>query len=419
MKSFIIPLLSLLVFSACERFDDPIPEGATLEFPVLIADVVSPTEVLLSWSSHQICAGFCPDIVPASSYEIWAKSLNASIDFKLATVQAGEMTYLAKGLEVGVAQEFFVIAKRANVSHETNRVMVVPNELPTVTFLFQKESFDYITHPQVSPDGTEVVYALSKAGASGSSQNIFLYDLRSRSERLIKENGQYPSWSGDGKKLTFVSEMPTASMITEFVFDTGATEVVMSNSFKSYFPQYIEENESLLYFLDSLDEGESWIVSLGLAIPDTTFLRKVDLERNTHAPVLGMDFSPKSNEVAYSSIFPKDTKRGFSYDVVGFDLENPANLTNWVVSEWNDTNPAFSSANPNMLAFVSDRSGVPQVWIKNSQTQKLFQVTDFQGSERINMGIAGLSWNGKNLFVNIQDVQGITRMVSIDVSSLL
>jgi Tol biopolymer transport system component len=171
--------------------------------------------------------------------------------------------------------------------------------------------------------------------------------------------------------------------------------------------------------LYSLDEGESGIVSLGLAIPDTTFLRKVDLERNTHAPVLGMDFSPKSNEVAYSSIFPKDTKRGFYYDVVGFDLENPANLTNWVVSEWNDTNPAFSSANPNMLAFVSDRSGVPQVWIKNSQTQKLFQVTDFQGSERINMGIAGLSWNGKNLFVNIQDVQGITRMVSIDVSSLL
>lgn len=419
MKSFIIPLLSLLVFSACERFDDPIPEGATLEFPVLIADVVSPTEVLLSWSSNQICAGFCPAIVPATAYEIWAKSLNASIDYKLATVQAGEMTYLAKGLEAGFAQEFFVIAKRANVSHETNRVMVVPNELPTVTFLFQKESFEYITHPQVSPDGTEVAYALSKAGASGSSQNIFLYDLRSKSDRLIKENGQYPSWSGDGKKLIFVSEKATASNITEFVFDTGATEVVMSNSFKSYFPQYIEENESLLYFLDSLEEGESGIVSLELAISDTSFLREVDPEKNTHAPLLGMDFSPTSKSVAYSLKIPKNIPRGFSYDILGFDLENPESLTNWVVSEWNDTNPAFSSANPNMLAFVSDRSGVPQVWIMNTTNQKLFQVTDFHGSERINIGISGLSWNGMTLFMNSMDVQGITRFLSVDASSFL
>lgn len=323
------------------------------------------------------------------------------------------------GLEPGVVQEFFIIAKRANVRNETNRVMVVPNELPAVKAIFQKNGFEYITHPQVSPDGTEVVYALSEAGAAGSFQNVFLYNIASKLERLVRENGQYPSWSASGKKLVFVSEVAGASVINEFTLASRAIEAVMSNSYKSYLPHYVEGDDSLIYFLDSLDAGESGFMSLGLSNPDTTFHRALDLDERAPVQLMGADYSAVSNEIVYSIALPKDTQTGFSYGIEGFDLDNPQTGIGRVSSNWNDTNPSFSTSDPELLAFVSDRSGLQQVWIQHPTTQRLIQVTDFQDGEWINIGIVGLSWSGNNLFFNITDVKGTTTLVSVDLSSLL
>src|SRR5690606_13689645 len=147
----------------------------------------------LTWSSVQICAGFCPSSVPATTYEIWTKSLTSTTTYKLAETQAGQMSYLVEGLEPGVRQEFFIVAKRANVSNKTNRVMVVPNELPASETIFEKDESNYITHPLVSPDGSQIAYTI--LGSSGTAQSVFLYDLQRKSDKLIQENGQYPSWS--------------------------------------------------------------------------------------------------------------------------------------------------------------------------------------------------------------------------------
>jgi|GEM_PF-6280825 len=417
MKNYTLLFLSLLVFSSCERFDDPIPEGSSLEVPVLISEIVSPTEVLLTWSSAQICAGFCPSIAPASYYEIWAKSLASSIDYKLGEAPAGSTAYQIEGLEPGVVQEFFVIARRANVRNLSNRVMVAPNELPAAEAIFQKTGFDYITHPQVSPDGLKVVYALSEAGAAGSSQNVFLYDLAGKSERLIRRNGQYPSWSASGEKLVFVSEAAETSVLSEFALASGTATEVMRNSYKMHFPIFGEDNETLLYFLDSLEAGESSFMELSKT--DTTFLHGVEYPENARPTVLGMSYSAESGQVVYSRSFPKDTPSGFSYDLVGFDLDNTEAVIDVEVSDWNDTSPSFAASDSDLLAFVSDRSGMAQVWIKNAATRQLVQVTDFQDGEQIIIGVVGLSWSGQTLFVNSANVQGTTTLLRIDVSSLL
>src|SRR5690606_33851847 len=89
------------------------------------------------------------------------------------------------------------------------------------------------------------------------------------------------------------------------------------------------------------------------------------------------------------------------------------------VSDWNDTNPSFGPTDSDLLAFVSDRSGMAQVWIKNTTRQQLVQVTDFQDGEQIIVGVVGLSWSGQTLFLNIANVQGTTTLLRIDVSSLL
>src|SRR5690606_36308125 len=311
--------------------------------------------------------------------------------YKLAETQAGQMSFLAEGLEPGVKQEFFVIAKRANVSNRTNRVMVVPNELPASETIFEKEGFDYITHPKVSPDGGKVVYTNSDAGATGSPQNVFLYNVQSKEQTQIIENGQYPSWSANEEKLVFVSEDQNTSAIKEYTVASSTVKEIVSDSFQSYFPVFGVADTTLIYFLDSLNEGDQSIISFNLSKLATNAkatLRDVGEIEDDQVPMVGMSYAAEENNVAYGIAFPKDTPRGFSYDVVGFGLGSPSALKSWVVSDWNDSDPSFSPSNPDLLAFVSDRSGLSQVWIKNTSTQQLLQVTDFQESESINIGIA-------------------------------
>lgn len=422
MKNFTLLFISILFFSSCEKFDDPIPDGSLLETPTLNTKLVDNNKVQLTWSSVQLCAGFCTPTVPATTYEIWTKSLTSTTTYKLAETQAGQMSFLVEGLEPGIKQEFFVIAKRANVSNKTNRVMVVPNELPASETIFEKEGFDYISYPKISPSGEQIAYSIAQGESNIITHNLFLYDLQSKTEKFIHENGEYPSWSANSEKLVIVSNSQNASVIKEIEIASGTLEEVVSDSFQNYFPLYANADTTLIYFLDSLEEGDQSIISFNLSKEATNpkaSLRDINDIEDGQLPLLGMDYSSEENNVAYSVTFPKETAIGFSYDVVGFALASPSALQNLVVSDWNDSNPSFSLTDPNLLAFISDRSGVAQVWIKNLSTQQLIQVTDFQESEWINKAIVGLSWSGKKLYVNIQGSGGNTRLMEIDVSALV
>ncbi|MDR7130401.1 TolB protein [Algoriphagus sp. 4150] len=419
MKNIALLLLSILIFSSCNNFDDPIPGGSTLETPILTSKLMGADKVLLTWTSEQICTGSCPSFVPATYYEIWTKSLTTTTNYKLAETQAGEMSFLVEGLEPGVKQEFHVIAKRANVSNKTNRVMVVPNELPAHEVIFGKQQFEYITNPQVSPNGQTIAYSVSEAGSTAKPQQVFLYDLKSKAHSLIAENGKYPSWSASGEALLFVSGSENSSSTKEYNVASGNVKEYVSNSFQSYFPVFGAADTTMLYFLDSLGEGDSGIVQFELRKDTLRLIRQEEIMENVQIPLLGMNYSAEENTLAYSLTFPKETIPGFSYDLVGIDPGSPSALRNLEVSEWNDSNPSFSREDSDLLAFVSDRSGVAQVWIKNLTSGQLVQVTDLKESERINSGIAGLSWDDNNLYVNVQGAQGSTGLIRIDVSSLL
>lgn len=419
MKNFTLLFISILIFSSCEKFDDSIPDGGLLETPTLIANLVGPDKVSLIWSSGSICAGECPSFVPATYYEIWTKSLTSTTNYKLAETPAGETAFLVEGLEPGVTQEFFVIAKRANFSNKTNRVMVVPNELPTPNTIFEREGFDYITHPQLSPDGETIAYSVSDAGSTVTPQQVFLYDLAKKSQKLISENGKYPAWSASGESVLFVLGDATSSTVNGYSIASGELNAYVNDSFQSYFPVYGAGDSTMLYFIDSLDQGESGVVAFQFLKDTLSMIREESLLESSPLQVLGMNFLPEENTLAYSIPFPKETELGYAYDIVGFDQDTPSSIKNLVVSEWNDSNPCYSIQEPTLLAFVSDRSGSAQLWVKELVSGKLYQVTDFKDSQRIINGIAGLSWNEERLFINIQDTQGVTRFLRIDVSSLI
>ncbi|MCE7055689.1 hypothetical protein LZF95_13465 [Algoriphagus sp. AGSA1] len=422
MKNTVLLILSIFILSACENFDDPIPEGSFLETPILSTKLVDSDKVQLTWNSNQFCAGFCPTIVLATSYEIWTKSLTSSANYKFAEVQAGEMRFLVEGLEPGVRQEFYVVAKRANVSNQSNRVMVVPNDLPVVETIFENTGFDYITHPQISPKGDQIAYTISESASIFTSQGVYLYDVQGKTQEKIPVNGNYPSWSAAGDKLVLVKHDEAQSIIRMYSLASNTVEEIVRDSFKQYFPAFAVADTTLVYFLDSLDEGNQRMIVYNLdeeATNPKNPVRAVLYPENSVTPMLGMSYEAEGNNLAYGLATAKETNTGSAYDIVGFAVNSPSVLINWVMSDWNDSNPAFSPTDPDLLAFISDRSGVAQLWIRNSATGRLIQVTDFQENEWITTGVVGLSWFGEKLYCNTRDSQGGTKMVLVDVSSLL
>lgn len=411
-----IPLLFTLI--ACERFEDPIPEGSSLEIPQLYAEVLGSNSVSLKWYSGLICQQICPSIVPATKYEIWRKSCVVSANVKIGEVPSGANTFVVADLQPGVPQEFFVIAKRADVSNQTNTVMVAPSRLPTLDPIFESQNFQYITHPMVSGNESRIVYAVSKAGASGNTQNTFLYDLSTKNSELILQNAQFPSWHFGSERLIMTREIGGAFPLEEYTLASSQSNQKARSEVPVYYPVYTSDS-TLVFFSFGANEGQKNIISLNLKDGSTSFLRAVDYFENSRAPILGISFNPSSKSIAYGVTFPKDNSRGFAYDIVGFELGSPNRLLNWEVSEWNDTNPSFSSENPDCMAFVSDRSGLEQVWVKNIRSGKLIQVTDFQISERLIPFVVGLSWSGKSLFFNSSGASGDTKMQRVDLSGLL
>jgi hypothetical protein len=418
MRRTLLFLSLVFVIFACERFDDPIPEGSSLESPRLYSRIVSPDKVELTWFSNLICQQICPSIVSATVYEIWRKSSSVSSNFKIGEVPAGSDSFMVEGLETGVSHQFFVIAKRADVSNRTNTVMVVPNDLPVLDKLFESKSFDYITYPKVSVDGTKIAYSISQAGARGPTQNTFLFDVETSISELILKNAQYPSWSFEDDRLLLLRENADEFFLDEYTFAMAESDEKGRNLDPVYYPVYTSDSTAV-YFSYRSDRGDQQLISLNLVTGEKTALRDVKYVENNQAPFLGMSYAREFRRLAYGVSFPKENRFGFAYDIVGFDLRSPNLLLTWEASEWNDIHPSFSNSNPNFMAFISDRSGTDQVWVKNLNTGRLLQVTDFQSGERIIVAITGLSWFGESVYLNSGDVMGITKALRVDLADLL
>ncbi|MHA7130055.1 TolB family protein [Algoriphagus namhaensis] len=418
MTRMMIRLGLLLTLISCERFDDPIPEGSTLEVPRLYSQILGPDQVELQWSSAQICQNLCPSIVLATSYEIWRKTGSGLGSIKIGEAPSGSETYLVNGLQVGLAYEFFVIAKRAGQANRTNTVMVAPNRLPELETVFGSENFQYISQPTLSGDESMMAYSISPAGASGQTNNVFVYDLVKEREQLLLTNAQFPVWSSGSDRLLFVRQGTNSFSLEELSFATAGTAPKAQFAQPISYPVYSSDS-SAVYFLSSPNAGEGQIATVNLNSGSTRSLREVVFSDRAPAPILGIDFVPRSRSIAYGLTFPKDTPSGFAYDLVGFEVASPGRLIEWEVSDWDDVHPSFSNDNPDLMAFVSNRSGSDQVWIKNVRTGRLTQVTDFQSGQRLIPWIIGLSWSDQSLYLNSSDVNGVTRVLKADLKDLL
>lgn len=110
----------------------------------------------------------------------------------------------------------------------SSSIAVYANELFTAEDIF---SLEYASDPQISPDGTQIVYIRNSNDimTDGKNTNLWLIDVKSQQQiPLFSDDKKYsqPRWSADGKKIAFISNRTGSYQIHVHYLEENKTALV-------------------------------------------------------------------------------------------------------------------------------------------------------------------------------------------------
>jgi len=416
----IVQLISLsMLFLSCMDPEDSIPEGYFLESPVLYGSVEGPQSVLLNWSSFQICNLFCSNIVYASSYEVFQRIEGSNQEeIRIASLESGESSFLVSGLQGNTNYIFSVKALRAGISNSTNPIMIMPHQKSEGETILTFNRPDILRTPQISPDGNYLAYLNNfqwVVGQGRSVPSLYIKDLNTSEIKLIQNNAGNPSWAQDGHKLVFTTEdqVPLfdagyrAQHVGIYDVQNQTIERVYQGNYRANFPVFGRSNNELLLGLDSTEIRIESIWKLNLTNREFEFLKNLPITESwNQTSTSGASFSSENEIFAIGTRVEKEIYSAI--DIEGLNISNKSQTT-LMGSVWGDQKPSISPFNGSLMAFISNRSGFTQVWLKNLQSGKLVQMTDFTSRQLIsNLDIA-ISWTdgGSSLVFNVRDMENL------------
>ena len=267
--------------------------------------------------------------------------------------------------------------------------------------------------PAWSPDGGKLAFVSSRdhdgrlsiaLGMSrlqwymnGKGGDIFLVPALGGTPVKLVENGYYPAWAPDGKKIVFQSNREGTWDLWTISLEGGVPERLTSDELAEYHPHWSADGE--------------WIVYCAGRIPDTYVLRVVpagggepiDIVREEDWFV-GPEWSTDGTHILYSSF-----KAGFlNIWTVPFsssgDEVSPTRVT---IGEGNDVNLSVAPGG-STLAFATLRN-TPDIWELTLPSGILRQVTSETSSE----DMPDPSPDGKTLLVE-SDRSGKRALWSVD-----
>ena len=222
-------------------------------------------------------------------------------------------------------------------------------------------------NPAFSADGQQIVYVSERADAPG----LYIRDMSGTEKRVVSTTGKLaaPMWSPDGSQILYNVFTRTRSGLDVVTLATGHSRPV-TNATDDVFP-----------FRVSWFSGDEYLVAVNgklrrafldkpittdipfratVALAKRNYTRKTyDFDNTAPQPVLGIKgpcVSPDGKQVAFAALG----------DLWLLTIGNPkpAQLTNDAFAE---TDPAFSP-DGTKLAFMSDRNGNMDVWIRTLAT---------------------------------------------------
>lgn len=242
--------------------------------------------------------------------------------------------------------------------------------------------------PAISPDGQNLAYI----GSEDFSLHMLLRDLQDAETEKIVRSGSSQSyetlryfntsmnWSPDGTRFSFVSKAGKNDAI--YIVDARTKEVIKKLSFKNLTgmaaPSWSPDGDRLVF--TGIKGG---ISDLYIVNADGSGLQQISDDRYAY---LHPQWSPDGQHVAFTTDRGPNTDLDNlifgQYNIAIYDLESGESelLTE---TGGNHLNPVWSE-NGRELLFLSDLSGIPNIYSIDLEHRKLYRLTNFV------TGVAGI-----------------------------
>ncbi|MFQ5706909.1 MAG: hypothetical protein ACE5HO_05630 [bacterium] len=236
--------------------------------------------------------------------------------------------------------------------------------------------------PSLSPDGTELAYV----GDKDFLLNIFVKDLDGKGKvHKIVEGGTSQSyeslryfdtsmnWSPDGRFFSFVAKAGKNDAI--YIVDAKKRKVVKRFIFRNLTgmaaPSWSPDGHLLVF--TGLDGGRS---DLYIVDENGSNLRSLTKDRYAY---LQPQWSPDGKKIAYVTDRGPNTHVDQmifgDYNIAIYDLETKKSEL-FIDAEGDQINPVWTK-NGDRLLFISDITGIPNIYSKDVATGAVYQITNF------------------------------------------
>ncbi|MEM7371657.1 MAG: hypothetical protein AAF587_23785 [Bacteroidota bacterium] len=304
--------------------------------------------------------------------------------------------YQLSGLVNGRSYLLMLKAEAAgSVSSYSNRILFVPEEEGAF-----KDLFDGIPGSRhwgsYGLKGTYISYSRIVENQS----YIYRYALNQGAIFRIAE-GEDSDWSPIGDQIAFLTSIKS---IEGDEPETNSILLHSENGPRILFGENSHQREvswshdgNSLVMLSNLDQEDGsgygiWTIETVEGATPRLVLPRMELPILLTDPLVSSPrrpiWGPDSESIIYSRFVQKDSF--LIQDILSVPVEGGEESI-VISSQWNDFAPALSP-DGNQLAFVSDRSGVDAIWIRDLETNRMRQLT---GSSKIVLAAEGqkLDWH--------------------------
>ncbi len=260
------------------------------------------------------------------------------------------------------------ISKIVQVQFRTN---------PTLEPLLEFPNNESINLGNFSPDGTEITYSIYTDYTIDSQVRegtvMMISDALGVERKLIIPEAHTPVWSPKESMIAFIyysGEDPNIQYSNLCVYDLSNDSLIYLTTGENhfYFPEWHPDGNSI-FFLSENSEDNSFFD-----------IYSFNLLNNEYGPIYPglrftvsnnkLSFTPEGNELAFT-----DYTESYLHQIFFLEIESgrvtPLDQSFWY---WEESHPAVSP-DGKYLAFLSQRSGLNEIWIKDLSTRQLYQMT--------------------------------------------
>jgi Tol biopolymer transport system component len=224
-------------------------------------------------------------------------------------------------------------------------------------------------NPRWSPDGRKLVYwslppEIAQTAGAMYSKTVFTVDAGGSGRRQLA-NGEYPSWSWDGKQIAYDSPEGGDWHVWVMNADGSGRREIDTGRFLAVYPAFLPDGR--LSFRAELRPNGNDGVWAGFYIVRLDGTGLTRLRTFSVDDTLG-SWSPNGSTLAF-------TTHGDGKGEIATVSADGANLTTLTHNSVDDYDPVFTP--DGRILFTSTRTGLPELFVMNADGTHVKRVTRF------------------------------------------